>query len=559
MIRHLIIRGFRLLDETDLELEPGLVAITGETGAGKSLLLKAIGLALGKEADAEMLDQVQGQALAQVLMEVAPEWVEEKELTPGDAPGEVLFSRDVRNPGRSQCKVNGEMLPQRKVAELGALVLDVHSQDARLLLKDETRQLMLFDHWAGPEVRKQKEKLKEVLPRWKAAQAALKAFEENQAALEEELDSSRLSLKDIENGALGEEQENDLRRQEQALKSHARLVELLGAGLDALEGVVGGALRRLGEAAKRLGELSQLLNEFEGAARRLDHLCSAATELAHELHTRLEEATEGGGNLDDIQEKLFAHEKLLKRFRLDTPGLAAHRERLAARVAELENTFDDPEVLKREEVAARKELDKVLAALAAAREKRRPAFEKAMAAALKELAFAQVRFQVGFHPLPGGQIKKDTGDQRVMFEVSFTPGEPPRAVGTVASGGEVNRLGLALKAVLAEHFDTPCLIFDEVDAGVGGDVAMAMGRQLVALSQDRQVLAITHNHWVAAQAHQHLAVNKRVEKGKTFISLRRLSAQEREDELVRMLGEGGGSATSARQFAKELLKTQSKK
>ena len=146
-----------------------------------------------------------------------------------------------------------------------------------------------------------------------------------------------------------------------------------------------------------------------------------------------------------------------------------------------------------------------------------------------------------------------------MFEVSFNPGEPPRAVGTVASGGEVNRLGLALKAVLAEHFDTPCLIFDEVDAGVGGDVAMAMGRQLVALSQDRQVLAITHNHWVAAQAHQHLAVNKRVEKGKTFISLRRLSAQEREDELVRMLGEGGGSATSARQFAKELLKTQSKK
>ncbi len=559
MIAHLHLKGFRLLDDADLPLDGGLVVLTGETGAGKSLLIGAVSLALGAPAT-ETVQELSGEkALVQLVMDVPPALLEGQDLPGADQPGEVILTRELRKGGRSSCRLNGEITPQKKVAQLGEQLVDIHSQDARRLLRDETRQLLLFDAWAGGDVAKAKGLLAQTLPAWRKARETLEAFESNQAALVKELEEGRVALSDMDAAALPVDEEADLRRREQMLKSHQRLVDSLGAALTALEGDDDGAVDLLGRAARAVEDLSETVEAFSETAGRLRHLEEASSVLSGELRDRLEEATEGELDLDGIQEKLYGHERLLRRFRVDTEGLWALHAELSERVEELEGLLGDPEALKAAEKKARKDLDDTLKQLAAARQKKKAAFEKEMTTALRDLAFNQVRFTVAFDVLPGGQVKTGVGNQRVVFQVSFNPGEPPRALSAVASGGEVNRVCLGLKSVFAGKFDIPCLIFDEIDAGVGGDVARTLADKLVSMARNHQVIAITHNHWVAAKADLHLKVDKQVRGNQTVISLHPLTGKDRKDELVRMLGTGGGTGKGAEAYVKEVLAASEKR
>ncbi|MCE0732709.1 DNA repair protein RecN [Halomonas sp. G15] len=533
MLTELAIRDFAIVDHLELELAGGMTAITGETGAGKSILLGALGLCLGERADAASVRHGRDRADLSARFDIAdlPQaraWLAARELPDDDC----LLRRVVSASGRSKAWINGQPATVADLRALGEHLIEVHGQHAHQQLLREETHLRLLDDFAGH--REAVAEMAVTFRAWQAARRRLKRLAEDGDELNarrqlvryqvEELD--QLGLAEGELKTLEEEQE-ELAHAEERLREtqfaseccdndEGGAISLLTQAIGRLEALPGCERGRLGEALAMLGEARI---QVEEAARELSHL-AADTELDPE-------------RLAWVDERLGDVHRLARKHHVMPEELPALHQRLQAELATLEEGDQDLDTLSAEVEALREAWKRLAREVGEARRQAAGRFGEAVQEQLAFLAMGKARFEV---EVSEREAPAAEGLDAVRFLISANPGQPARPLAKVASGGELSRISLAIQVVAARHSTIPSLVFDEVDVGVSGATAEIVGQLLRRLGEQGQVMTVTHLPQVAAQAHRHLHIEKQAEGDTTLTRMALLDEAGRVGELARMLG-----------------------
>jgi DNA repair protein RecN (Recombination protein N) len=550
MLRSLSIRDVVLIERLELGFADGLSVLTGETGAGKSIILDALGLALGGRGDRALVRVGAEQGSIVAEFEPANPAVLRSLLDDNGIPfeGELILRRVVAADGRSRAFVNDTTVGTALLRQVGDLLVEVHGQfDQRGLLNPQAHRAIL-DSFGGLET--PAAAVRAAHAGWRDAARRLAALREELAAARREEDYLRhreRELADLDARA-GEEEELALRRQ--GLMNREKLASTLSEALAAVGGN-GGALERLGAAERRLERSAGMAPELlEPAVGALGRALVEAGEAEAAIENALRRLEGDGGTLEQVEERLFALRDAARKHRTPVEALPALLLETRALLDGIDAGAGNVEAAERAVEQALQTYRAVARELSQGRAKAARLLAAAVSAELPPLRLERARMRVQLEPLPEEDWGPE-GAERVAFEVSTNPGQPFGPIGKIASGGELSRFMLALKVVLARLDSTETLIFDEVDAGIGGATADAVGERLARLGEERQVLVVTHAPQVAARADHHFTVSKRVSGGRTRIEVGELGAAERRDELARMLA--GAEVTEAARAAAESL------
>jgi DNA repair protein RecN (Recombination protein N) len=549
MLRALEIRDFVLVDTASLELEKGFTVLTGETGAGKSMLVDAIELLVGGRADAGVVREGAERAELSAEFELDPDrqliaWMDENEL--GGDPGRLILRRTIDRTGRTRCFINGHSATLAQLKEAGELLVDIHGQHAHQSLLRAPAQRDLLDTHAGAQ-----ELAREAAGAfrdWKRLeQVALEALQ-NFAAREAERADVEDRAKELKKLALREGEWELISAEHQRLAHGSSLLAGAQSSLEALTEAEGAALAQISAVASRLRSLSEHDGGLKGIVELLESAEAQAGEAVRELRHYAARVDLDPDALREAEARMESLHAAARKHRVKPNELGQRLTELEQRLAELELAVN-PEALKREVAAARARYDAVAKKLSSKREAAAVALSKSVTASMQQLAMAGGRFSVSLKKLdePGAG-----GAEAIEFEAASHPSLPLRPLAKVASGGELSRISLAIQMVAAKASPVSTLVFDEVDSGIGGAVAETIGKSLRKLGKERQVLCVTHLPQVAASGNSHFSVTKASARGRVGVSAARLDRGGRVDELARMLG---GSEGTARKHAAELLES----
>ncbi|GAA4499435.1 DNA repair protein RecN [Gluconacetobacter tumulicola] len=565
MLTHLSIRDVVLIERLDLPFSPGLTVLTGETGAGKSILLDSLGLTLGERASAGLVRAGAEQASVTACFDLLPDHplptlLAEQGIVIDDPREPLVLRRIVTVDGRSRAYINDQPVGVNLLRRAAALLVEIQGQHEQMGLADQGTHLDLLDSFGvPPALRADTEAAYRAWMAATAELAAARATMENAAREEEWL---RQSVEDLSTLAPQEDEETHLAGMRQSLQQGERRGEAIAAALAELSP----RDRRSSGPAAALRGASRTLQRLLPSAG--DTATEGADRLAHEALAALERAEEALGEaetllsrlaaeadsdprlLEQTEERLFALRAAARKHGVSVPELPGLLAALGDRLAALDSgnvRIGALETMVRER---RARFEDAAGLLSAAREKTARRLEAAVTAELKPLRLERARFFVTLPPLPP-EAWNARGREQAAFQIAANPGQPPGPLAKVASGGELSRLMLALKVVLAGRSAVPTLVFDEVDAGVGGATASAIGERLSRVGQDVQVLVVTHSPQVAARGNAHLRISKSVAKGRTETRAEPLSTEQRREEIARMLA--GDTITEAARAAADSL------
>jgi DNA repair protein RecN (Recombination protein N) len=528
MLTELHVADLGIVADLTLVVGPGLAAITGETGAGKTLLVEALELLVGGRADATLIRDGASEAR-----------VEGRFVDP-DTGAETVLARVLPSEGRSRAYVDGRLATVGELTEIGARLVDLHGQHAHQSLLAQSVQRGALDRFAGPAAI-------DPLTEHRTACAAIRRIEDDLAALggdersrARELDLVRFQIGEIQSAGLHDDGEDVALEAEEALLADA--IAHRDALTVAYGAVEGSGLDAVGAAAAALAGRTP----FAELAERLRATQAELAELGSELRVARDAVEDDPGRLETIRARRLLLRELTRKYGETIADVRAYEIEATQRLAELEGYETRAAELELERDEARSRRARAAAALSQARLAAAGALADAITPHLRQLAMPAAAFEVVVAP---GEVSDDGAD-RVTFQLSANPGEPPRPLARVASGGELSRAMLAMRVVLSEA--PPTLVFDEVDAGIGGEAGVAVGRLLADLAGRHQVLVVTHLAQVAAFADAQVVVEKREQGKRTVASAQTVAGEERVRELSRMLA-GVGESAHARSHAVELL------
>jgi len=549
MLTLLKIRNLALVDELAWELGAGLIGVTGETGAGKSVIVGALKLVLGERADKSLIRTGEDQCLVEAVFELTHTAginpiLEEGGLAPCD-DNQLIVRRTIGQSASRQF-VNDSPVTLALLKRLGEHLVDLHGPHDHQSLLSADRQLAMLDAYAGSE--NQLATYRETYRGWRTKNAALDELRNAENATEHEIDLLKHQISEIDAAQLNPAEEQDLEDRWRRANNASRLMESAAAAISTLNGE-NGILDRLGELQRLVRDLEKLDPSISEKTASLETAAVELQDLEGNLADYTQELEINPAEAETLAERVNLIESLKRKYGPSLADVLNRRDNAAARLDSIENRSDKIEQLEREVAEGRKALDAAGKTLAAARRKAAPKLAKEISSQLKDLGFKQSSFEVPLNPLadPGPH-----GLESVDFLFGPNPGEPLMPLRQIASSGEISRLMLAIKSALAEQDDTPLMVFDEIDANVGGEVARAVGAKMAALGTRHQVIAITHFPQVAATASHHFVVEKEVSAGRTRSRLFPVVGETRIQELVRMLGGGG---QQARAMAASLLNT----
>ncbi|WP_252272798.1 DNA repair protein RecN [Pseudomonas subflava] len=536
MLVHLSIHNYAIVEHLDLELERGMSVITGETGAGKSIMLDALGLALGDRADSGVVRPGADKAdiLASFDLEDIAEaraWLAERDL---DNDGPCILRRVITSEGRSRGYINGAPCPLGDLKALGELLIDIHSQhEHQSLLKPDTHRRLLDEYAGSQELARQ---VQLAAQRWRQTRQELQRLSSTGDEQRARHQLLSYQLEELENLALGD---NELEQLEQDHKTLSSAEQLLGACRQVLE------LCSESDAGNVLSALTASLNRLSGFTSQPSAL-GEATNLLASAQIQVEEAVGELNRFVDhfdadpqrqqqIEERLDAIYSLARKHRVQPFELAELQQRL---LEELESLNADDEAVERlgEELAAyARHYQEKAAELSTLRHQAAERLASAVQVEMQDLGMPGGRFNIELSTA-GSDEPQPHGLEQVEFLVSANPGQPIKSLAKVASGGELSRISLAIQVITAQTSRVPTLVFDEVDVGIGGPTAEVVGQLLRRLGERGQVLTVTHLPQVAAQGHQHLFVHKARGKDSTQTAVANLTPEGRIEEIARMLG-----------------------
>lgn len=548
MLTLLKIRNLALVDELVWELGPGLVGVTGETGAGKSVIVGALKLVLGERADKSLIRTGEDTCTVEAVFDLRDAAEINAVLAEGglDAcdDGSLIVRRVIGQSANRQF-VNDSPVTLNLLKRLGEHLVDLHGPHDHQSLLSTERQLSMLDAYAGSDAAL--DGYRSAWRSWRDKVTELEDLRVAESASTQELDLLRHQVSEIDAAQLKPDEEDDIADRYRRASNSTRLVELSGAAAAALGADEGGVLSHLVEVQRLVRDLEKLDPSIRERTQGLENAVMELQELERSLADYAEDLDIDPAEASRLEERVNLFETLKRKYGGDLAAVLAQRDRAAARLDAVENRGERLEQLGAEAAALREATDKAGLALSAKRKKAAPKLAKEIAGQLKDLGFKQSSFelQVVSNKEPGS-----SGLEGIEFLFGPNPGEPLQPLRQIASSGEISRVMLAVKSALADQDATPLMVFDEIDANVGGEIARAVGKKMAVLGARHQVVAITHFPQVAALAARHYVVEKEVAGGRTRSRLFPVSGEGRIAELVRMLGGGG---ESARAMAASLL------
>ncbi|GBD30504.1 DNA repair protein RecN [bacterium HR32] len=564
MLRELHVRDFALLEDVRVEFGPGLNVLTGETGAGKSMLVDALGAVLGYRTPSDVVRTGASVARIAAVFDLArwPRVAEAAaELGVPLEDGTLVLVREVG--GRARAYANGEPTTVAVLRRLGSLLVEVHGQHEGQRLLDPSTHRELLDAFGQDALGELLARVGALFARWREARAALRSLEGDERERAHRVDLLAFQVAEIEAARLRPGELDELTALRARLVHAERLREAVGAAYDVLYGreegtaadSVGRALALLRQAAQWDPDLRQAVDVLEGVQAQLQ-------EAARDVHAALERSQSDPARLEEVEERIAGVRALLRKYGDTEEAVLAYARRAAEELEALRNADSRRETLAAEVESLQAELAAAVGELSKARREAARRLERAAVRHLRDLAMPSARFQVQLEtrededglPLEGRRVAVGPwGADRVEFLLSTNPGEPPKPLARVASGGELSRVMLALRSALAAADPVPVMVFDEVDAGVGARTGQVIGAKLSELARRSQVLCVTHLPQIAAAADRHLAIRKLTEGGRTRTVVEALDGGSRVEEVARMLS-GPQPTEIARHHARELLR-----
>lgn len=573
MLTELYVKDFALIDELRIEMGPGFNVLTGETGAGKSLIIDAVGLVLGGRATSDMVRTGADEAVIEGVFDITDleslaALLSEAGIEAED--GTLIVTREIARSGKNKCRINGRTVTLGMVAEVGAALVDIHGQHEHQSLLHVSRHLELLDRFGGSKIWPLRREVEELFTRLSGLEKELSRLRADGREKARRMDLLRFQVNEIDAANLrpGEEEELEAERlvlanAEQLFDAAAFAVSALleGSGdSPAVDDTLGAVLARLSEAAKVDPSLKPVMEALSGAE-------IAVREAARELRSYRDRIDFSPHRLDQVTERLETISRLKRKYGDTVEAILAYRVKTGAELASIEHSEEREAELTAEIAEAKRRLADVAGRLSRERKALARDLEGKIAEELAELEMPRARFSVAVErdeddeglEVDGGRwAYGPKGIDRVEFLMSANPGEDLKPLARIASGGEMSRVMLALKAVLARLDEIPTMIFDEIDTGIGGKAALAVAEKLKAIGSMRQVMCVTHQAVIAARGDVHFYISKAAEADRTVVKVRRLSGEERVREIARMMG--GASLTQITlEHAREMLEESARR
>lgn len=562
MLRELIIKNYALIDELGIEYEPGLNILTGETGAGKSIIIGALSALLGERVDYDTIRTGAKNAIIEGAFTVTQKSFKDlcQEVGIELPAGALIIRRKIEKHGKTANYINDSQVGVATLKKLGDRLVDIHGQHEHQSLLAVDLHLEVLDDFA--RLGSQRAELKALYHRYLEKNQELENLEEEIQRRKERQDLYQYQVKEIDDANLKPSELEELAQEKSLLETSEKRTRLSQELKELLSEQDGSVLTRLAESERRIEELAKIDTAFKPYLELVKTVSLQADELWRVVIAYQEKIEFSAERLEHINERFYLIDKLKKKYGRDINEVLAYRDTIAEELASIEIDSSRIEAIKKELGELRAHLAARAEQLSSKRNKAKTVLERQLELELNTLGMPTAQFFVamkltedpaGLYESEGKRFRlTELGIDQIEFLFSANPGEEPKPLRKIASGGELSRIMLALKGVLTEADRVPVMIFDEVDVGIGGRIAEAVGKKLAALARSRQVICITHLPQIAKYATRHYKVAKEVRGGRTFSTITKLDKKERVKELARMLGGERITDTTLR-HAQELL------
>ncbi|MCR5144358.1 MAG: DNA repair protein RecN [Lachnospiraceae bacterium] len=533
MLENLHVKNLALIEEEDISFLDGLHILSGETGAGKSIILGALGLALGGKAPKDMLRDNQQEALVEAIFRVSND-EQRRRLEEVDIPiydDQVILTRKISDT-RSVAKINGETVPAIKLKQAGSIFIDIYGQQEHQSLGNKKKHIELIDSYAKADISKLKTELKEAYKQYVAKKKELESANMDEATRLREISFLEHEIEEISTANLKPHEDEELEAKYKKLNNSKRIMEALGIVQNNIS-ETGGASDMIGRSVRELMTAANYDSDLENMSDMLGDVENLLSDFSRELSEYMSDAEFSGEAFVEIEDRLNVVNRLKDKYGQTIEEVLQALEEKNEKLEKLQGFEQYYENLKQDFAKVKDELENLSVQLSVLRKENAKKFSKLLEQALLDLNFLDVKFDVKFRRLEDYTIE---GIDDVEFMISTNPGEPIKPLKDIASGGEMSRVMLGIRTVMAENDSIDTLIFDEIDAGISGRTAQAVSEKLKMVSKGHQVICITHLPQIAAMADQHYLIEKEVQGGNTISSIQALSYHDSVKELARMLG-----------------------
>ncbi|QPQ35254.1 DNA repair protein RecN [Lysinibacillus sp. JNUCC-52] len=553
MLRELSIRNFAIIEDLTVSFSDGLTVLTGETGAGKSIIIDAVHLLAGGRGNSEFIRHGAKKAelggLFQISSAAHPVYKKLEEAGIEIEEDSIILRRDLNDSGKSVCRVNGKLVPLSVLRDIGASLIDIHGQHENQELMDEKQHIYLLDHFAEEQLAPILEKYSKQYNEYRALKKELATISIDEQLMAQRIDLYQFQIKELEDANLKLGEEDELLDERRRLMNFNKIFERSSAAYEAIQGETKG-LDWIGTAMGALDDAATIDEQFKEASESVTTAFYALQDAAYQVKNVLDELEFDPARLNEVEQRLALFQNLKRKYGSTVEEMIAYYEKIKTELGELLNRDEILQVKERKVLEMEVILGELAEELSHVRKEAANDLSEAIMAELRELHMEKAKFIVNFDTLPYFDVN---GKDQVVFYISTNVGEPPKSLPKIASGGELSRMMLALKTIFSSSNGVTSIIFDEVDTGVSGRVAQAIAEKIAAISVNSQVLCISHLPQVAAMADHHYFIKKEVEHDRTFTSLAEIDTHARIEEVSRMMS-GAEITELTLQHATELLK-----
>lgn len=533
MLNELHIENIAVIERADIHFEPGLNILTGETGAGKSIVIDAIGAVLGERVSRELVRRGADKALVTAVFDVSgtEDWLRENEIDPEE---ELILQRRILSDGKSSCRVCGNPVTAAQLKELAAMLVDIHGQNDGRQLMDERRHMAYLDSFGQlqPEIDVYRREYRQ----YRALRKELEQLNMDQVEKERLSESLRYQIAELERAELKAGEKDSLVARRDLLRNSEKLTEALDEALRLLYANEDNAVSMAENAEYYAGRAAALVPELEATVASIHEAAFSLSDAAETLRDFRENLDFSPEEYDRLEERISLLNKLERKYSRDEEALLLYLDECREKLDRIEYADERSAKLRRELEEQKKQCRRAAKIL---REKRQAAakdLQERIVRELRELNMPSVRFAVEFAPLEGEPGFDSNGADQIRFLMSANAGEELGRISRIASGGELSRIMLAMKNVFAEHDPISTMIFDEIDTGVSGIAAQRVGEKLYSVSRGKQVMCVTHLPQIAAMADSHYLIAKEERNGRTYTDVTKLDREGQRMELARLHG-----------------------
>ncbi len=570
MLKELQVKNFAIIDDVKISFEEGLSCLTGETGAGKTLIIEAINLLIGERADSDLIRENEEKLLVQGYFDFRNNQgardflLSHNILEAEDFESDIVISRELNRTGKNKAFINGLYIQVGILKQLGNYFIDLHGQHEHQYLLDQKTHIDIIDNFGEEPLLQIKEKYIEYYDKYMANLKKLNQLLQMQKNREMHLQDLEFKYNELSKINMGDNEENELENELRILKNYENIYKLVSEAEETVKGnneEDSSLSDKVFLLQKNISQLSIIDHNFKAYSERISLLADLVGEISHFISSYLSDFEFSRERLDEVQQRLFQFSEVKKKYNIDLKKIGEYIEKIKDEIEDYQSLDQDIEKVENELLLVKRELTESAINLSACRDRAKAVLEEKIISELKDLNFETVSFtskrlyvtdDEGIE-IDGKTVKFNrNGIDDLQFYISLNIGETERPLRKVASGGEISRIMLALKSALSSADNISTMVFDEIDAGIGGATSIVVGEKIYNISRSKQVIVITHLAQIACFSDHHYFIDKYIEGNRTKIKIKKLEDNDRISEISRMLGGIGGSDISLK-HAEELI------